>query len=204
MRVFFFYTCSVAFFISLLFFLRTFDKDTNHSLVVQKIYPIVESIILSFYFFHILRSKYRKSVLAISTFLLSSLFAFELFSETTKPSFLPMALQGMFFIVVILYYFFEAMQKITAVPIYFSSSFWILIAFLINFSGTFFLFLFSISVPNKNVQFINQYNIIYTIFTAIKDILLCYSILLNRSAGTAINDKNKYVQPNLDIEQFTV
>lgn len=63
-------------------------------------------------------------------------------------------------------------------PIYQRAIFWICVAFIVNSSGNFFLFLYSKNSYNDEV-FKRQYTIIYTTVTVIKNILLCISILIN-------------------------
>lgn len=68
------------------------------------------------------------------------------------------------------------MQDTLEEPIYQKPIFWVSVAFIINFSGNFFLFLFSTNSFN-NEAFRQQYIIIYTTVTVIKNILLCISII---------------------------
>jgi len=62
-------------------------------------------------------------------------------------------------------------------PIYQRAIFWICVAFIVNSSGNFFLFLYSKNSYNDEV-FKRQYTIIYTTVTVIKNLLLCISILI--------------------------
>ena len=65
-------------------------------------------------------------------------------------------------------------------PIYQRSIFWVSVAFIINFSGNFFLFLYSKNSFNDEV-FQRQYTIIYSSVTILKNILLCISLLINEN-----------------------
>jgi len=78
-------------------------------------------------------------------------------------------------------------ETIVIEPIYHKSIFWICVAFIINFSGNFFLFLFSKYSLNDEL-FKTQFTIIYSTVTIIKNLLLCLSIVLK--------DEHKQVESN--------
>jgi len=78
-------------------------------------------------------------------------------------------------------------EAIVVEPIYKRPIFWISVAFIINFSGNFFLFLYSQN-SYRDEEFQRQYTIIYSTVTFIKNILLCYSIL--------IKENNKKIDPH--------
>lgn len=69
-------------------------------------------------------------------------------------------------------------------PIYTKAIFWISVAFIINFSGNFFLFLYSKSSYNDEA-FKTQYTIIYTSVTIFKNLLLCISIFIKDQNETS-------------------
>ena len=71
-------------------------------------------------------------------------------------------------------------ESIVVEPIYHRAIFWISVAFIINFSGNFFLFLFSKNSYNDE-YFQKQYTIIYSTVTFIKNILLCVAILIKEN-----------------------
>jgi hypothetical protein len=75
------------------------------------------------------------------------------------------------------YYFFEVIQEVVAEPIYQKPVFWVSVAFIINFSGNFFLFLYSTNSYNDE-SFKKQYAIIYATVTVIKNILLSISVTI--------------------------
>lgn len=74
------------------------------------------------------------------------------------------------------------MQEAIAEPIYQRIVFWVSVAFIINFSGNFFLFIYSKNSFNDET-FQKLYTIIYTSVTVLKNILLCI--------GVARKDKNE-------------
>src|SRR5205823_2362185 len=104
---FLFYTINLAIFLTLLFFLRSFDDKKQDAIFVQRVYPIIESIILCFYYYLLIRLKHKTIIISVALLILCSTFIPEFFNDSLKPSFLPMALKGIFFILLILYFFLK-------------------------------------------------------------------------------------------------
>jgi hypothetical protein len=63
----------------------------------------------------------------------------------------------------------------TTIPMYQTIFFWIVIAFFIYSSGNFFLFLYRNNTIDNDTSR-QQYTIIYSTFTIVKDILLCIAL----------------------------
>lgn len=95
--------------------------------------------------------------------------------------FLPASVEHIALLIIIVYYFFEVMQETVVEPIYHKLIFWICVAFIINSSGNFFLFLYSKNSYKGDPNFKSQYTIIYTTVTIIKNLLLCISILIKET-----------------------
>ena len=74
-------------------------------------------------------------------------------------------------------------------------SFWISVAFLINFSGTFIVFLLGKSLIN---EFPSLYLIIVSTITIIKNILLCTAVIANKSLVVPKNHSSLPSDLNLD------
>jgi hypothetical protein len=77
-------------------------------------------------------------------------------------------------------------------------SFWISVAFLINFSGTFIVFLFGKSLIN---EFSSQYLVIVSTITIIKNILLCIAVIANKNLIVQKNHSPLPADLNLDSFQ---
>lgn len=78
-------------------------------------------------------------------------------------------------------------EVVVEVPIYQKTIFWISLAFIVNFSGNFFLFLFSKNSVQNDANFINQYTIIYSTVTTIKNLLLCITIFVKDNSNKESN-----------------
>ena len=192
------YSCSLSFFLILLLFFRNTKINPTIASIIPILYPIIECVLLSYFYYLLLRTKNKKIILFSATILLCFAFLIDFLFNKRNPSFLPLALEGFFYIVIIMYFFYEKVKYISNAPLYSISSFWISIAFLITFSGTFFLYLFSISMMNKDPAFKYQYNIIYGCFTILKNTLLCIAVFVNRTSNISI--KEKMIAPNLDLD----
>ncbi len=89
------------------------------------------------------------------------------------------------------------MQHVVIEPIYNKAIFWISVAFIINFSGNFFLFLYSKSSYDEEA-FKFQYTVIYTSVTIIKNILLCISIFIKERETKKSQDE----YASLDLDSY--
>lgn len=76
-----------------------------------------------------------------------------------------------------IYYFFDQLKQPNTLLIYSSISFWIIIAFLIYLSGTFFLFLYA-DDTRVDKAFRMQYYLINSSFYIFKNILLGVAMLM--------------------------
>lgn len=77
------------------------------------------------------------------------------------------------------------MKESVVEPIYQKAIFWISVAFIINSTGNFFLFLYAKFSYNVDVFKTPQYTIIYTTVTVLKNLLLCISILIKEKKENA-------------------
>lgn len=95
-------------------------------------------------------------------------------------------------------YLFIQLRGCTSLSIYSTFDFWIVITFLIYFSGTFFLYILAQSM-GRDVAFQKQYFVINIAFNILKNILLCIAMTMK------LNDtvkEEKSVIPQLDDELF--
>ena len=89
--------------------------------------------------------------------------------------FTPASVEHILLLIFIIYYFFEIIQHVTLEPLYQRAIFWISVAFIINSSGNFFLFLYSKN-SYGDPSFNTQYTLIYSTVTILKNVLLCVSV----------------------------
>ncbi len=198
-RVFFIYTLSIAFFLFLSLFYKLYLKDAIHQLIVNRVFLLVEFTLLSIYYFHLIKNCLKKIILPpiICFFFLYSIYDFYL-SKPGEFSFIPLVKECFFFILLIIYFLYEKIKFNVSASVYSLPSFWISVAFLIYFSGNFFLFLFSKSMF-KNPDFRFQYTIIYSSVTIIKNIFICTGIYTN---SLLLNKENTFLK-KIDIDLGT-
>lgn len=195
-KAFFVYTMLVVAFIFSLLSCRFIFHNHQTGLLLSRLFLVVECILLGLFYFFNLKSNKKIYFLVTGITLILCLFFYDLFTNNNKPSFLPLASEGIFFILIILYFFYEKVNFISETPLYSLPSFWISVGLLISFSGTFFLYLVSVTMA-QDPSFRNLYNSIYGTFTVIKNILLCvgiYSIQIDLSKV-----KEFKLIPNLDL-----
>ena len=67
--------------------------------------------------------------------------------------------------------------------------FWLAVAYFINFSGNFLLFLYSYSA-DKAKDFKTNYTVIYSTVTITKNILLCIAVAVKENTTNSFTSKN--------------
>lgn len=201
-KVFFFYTLFLAVLLSLSLYFKFIQNNKAHQLIVNRFALVSEFILLSVYYYAFLKLK-RKKILFITAsvfFVAYSLYDYLITKDPLDFSYRPLVIECLFFALVIIYFFYEKLQFSVNMPILHTPEFWVSVAFLLYFSGNFFLFLFSTSML-KNPEFRNQYVIIYGTVTITKDILLTVAVIVHAYIGYSRNDNSGLNEPmkiNLD------
>ena len=177
-KVFFLYTLFIAILVVVGFSLLYIFKSKENYYLVVRVYNVMEYTVLAFFFSFYIKNKLIKKALLLSVviYFLFCIFNFAIEKKPGMP-FVPATVEHILLLIFIIYYFFEVMQETVLEPIYQKAIFWISVAFIINSSGNFFLFLYSKNSFNDEI-FKKQYTIIYVIVTVIKNLLLCISILI--------------------------
>ncbi len=177
-RIFFIYTILIAILVIIGFSLLYILKSRESYFLIVRVYIVIEYTLLAYFFSFYIKSRIVNKILFFSV-LAYFLFCIYSYANEQIPAmpFLPLSVEHIILLCFIIYYFFEVMQEIVLEPIYQKAIFWISVAFIINSAGNFFLFLYSKSSYNDS-HFQQQYTIIYTTVTVIKNILLCISILI--------------------------
>jgi len=196
--VFFLYTILIAILVVIGFSLLYIYKSTENYHSVVRAYVIIEYLLLTYLFTLYIRNTLVKKAILFSQlgFLLFCIYDYFI-AKTPGLPFVPASIGHILLLIFIVYFFFEIMQEMVVEPIYHKAAFWISVAFIINSSGNFFLFLYSKNSYNDEI-FKKQYTIIYTTVTVIKNLILCISIL--------IKEKQEPQSPNqlvdIDLDSF--
>lgn len=181
-KVFFVYSCVIALGIALtvlLFYTLHYDQAY---LTLLRVVLILEFSLISIYYALMLKTRISNLLILTANLLFWGL-CFYVFTKIPVQKFpvylrYLLAIECLFFIVVIVYDFFKKMQYCLNEPIYYNSSFWISVAFLIYFSGNVLLFIYLGSLGLDPI-FIQYYSIIYSFFSILKDLLFAIAVLVH-------------------------
>lgn len=195
-KAFFVYVFIYAVIILLVLLFRYFLDNRIVTALLKRFAIIIEFTLLCIYYSNILIDKNFKKLfyVVIPSFTFLSFYDYYVSVERVI-SFIPLVIECLFFLILIIYFFYEKIQYNLSTPIYHSMNFWISTAFLIYFSGNFFLFLYS-KAAVKNEAFKIQYNLIYNFFTIVKNLLLSIAIIINNRYD--INSDDLLIQPELN------
>lgn len=199
MRIFFAYLLNLFIFSTALLVLRENGYIKTYGLRLQNIYPIFETFFVSLFFYHLLHSKYKAWFIITGACSLTVFFLASFFSNTNDLPLFPWVLEEIFFLTIILFSFYEKLNRITESPIYAIPNFWISFGFLIYFAGTFFLYLVSISVPDKTTEYKQQFNLVVACFSIIKNTLFLIALYTNKQ--NELNNK-KSIIPKFNFEDY--
>ena len=171
MKVFFIYSIILAIFISVGYYSIWIVAKKQLYFIELRIFYIFEFLLCAAFFYFLLKNKVVKKIIlySIIPFCFFCIYTFAK-SNPLKFDTFPTLVEFLFFILVILYYFFEKMSNVSRVPLYQSISFWLCVGLFIYFTGTFFYFLMVNS--SKDPSLIKLMKIIYSIVSISKDIIL--------------------------------
>ena len=200
MRVFFIFTFVLALFLILCLSSLYIIESYPLYEIMYRTFIVLEYSLLAYYFTLIILNKKLNTIILVSIagFALFSIFDY-LKSDKFYLSFYPQLIECIMFLFIIVYVFYEKMKNDLTTPIYQLPVFWISIAFLIYFSGNFFLFLYSKnSIQNQEFKF--WYHLIYGTVTIMKNLLLCIGIYQTKYIITPVTSSDQFA--NLDLDLF--
>ena len=138
---------------------------------------------LILFFGLLLKNKIFKSfsLLTVIPFIVYCFYDFYKSEPNTFNNFPPL-LEFSFFILVLIFYFFEKMRVVTTIPLYQSISFWICVGLFIYFTGNLFYLIFITSTKDKHL--ISQMQIIYSCVTIAKNLIIALACLAHERLET--------------------
>ena len=107
-------------------------------------------------------------------------------------------IESLIVILLCIYYLFIQIKGTNSLVIYSTFNFWVIITFLIYFSGTFFLYILAQELK-YNVAFRKDYFIINISFNILKNILLC--VAMTMKSNDIVNEQKSAI-PELDEDFF--
>jgi hypothetical protein len=203
-KAFFVYTALYGLIIILVLFFRYYLDNRAVTAILKRLAIVIEFTILCTYFNQIIINRNIKRVLPLAVFMFVVLACYDYYTSVERViSFMPLVIECLFFILLIVYFFYEKVQFSLLTPIYLAMSFWISTGFIIYFSGNFFLFLYSKAAVKDDV-FKMQYNLVYNFFTILKNILLSVGIIIHNPRN--FQNDNISIQPDLNnsLDPFSV
>ena len=198
-RVFFIYVAAVALFIIVGVIGRYCFGSSEFFYMVTRVYDVTEYTLLAYFFYLIIRNKYIGKIV-IYSIIPFIIYCFYDYLSAKEPgfAFLPLVVECLTLLAVLIYIFYEKMNYLFDTPIYQTSFFWVAVAFIIYFAGSFFLFLYSKNSFHDKA-FNIQYIILYSCVTISKDILLCISTFIKDkteiSEGFPIENSPEFFHP---------
>ena len=197
LRVFFIYCIFLSIF-SVLGSFTLFNQSSKYNyFIVVRLYTIVEyalfSILLSKFIYGLKVKKVL--VLSIIPFFTFATLNWFLYKDTFSEY--PLLIEFIFFILAIIYFFYEKMKSSSLLPIYNSIHFWICVGLFVYFTGNFFYILLVEYSTQASAEVKNQLKLIYSVVTITKNLLLGLSLLASEKTvieenETMMNFSNEY------------
>jgi hypothetical protein len=175
-------------------------RSTNTTILFA-LYNIVEFSFLGYFFYLIFRKQIEKKItfyIGISYILFASI-DFIYFNKWKAFDSFASGIESIIIILLCIYFLFSQIKGSNSLLIYSTFNFWVVITFLIYFSGTFFLYLIADSM-RENVYFQKLYFIINISFNILKNILLC--VAMTMKINHTIDKQPTPSLPELDDDIF--
>jgi hypothetical protein len=166
-----------------LFFFALIKHLTNNQFITYRIFTLVEySLVTSFLYINI-KSKGFKRIIVILSVLFLTFSIFDLINSGSKTfDSSPTGIACILILSYSIYYLFEKIKTPDSLFLYSTANFWIVVALIIFFSGTFFIYIFSQSNFN-NPDFKSTFNIINSSFNILKNLLFSIAFLIKPEKG---------------------
>lgn len=180
-----------------------FYLQSIHSSFVISLFSIFTVVEYSFFCYFLIfalpKDLFKKLVFFTwAGFLLFALIDYLFLSHSQEFDSFTSGIESIIVISFCVYYLFSQIRLSNNLLIYSTFNFWVVITFLIYFSGTFFLYLMTESM-RENVAFQKQYFIINISFNILKNILLC--VAMTMKLNHAVNQQKPAI-PELDDDLF--
>ena len=163
-------------------------------------FTIVEYSFFCYFIYIVLPKKFVKKIVPFiwALFVLAALIDILYFNKHNEFDSLSSGIESIIILIFCIYYLFSQIKGSNSLIIYSTFNFWVVISFLIYFSGTFFLYLFTNSMP-FNHSFQKIYFIINISFNILKNALLC--VAMTMKLNDTVNQQKTMI-PNLDDGLF--
>ncbi|MCY7291690.1 MAG: hypothetical protein LH615_05840 [Ferruginibacter sp.] len=161
----------MAIFISLGYYFVWITGKKQFYFIELRFYYFIEYVLIAMFFYYLIEKLFVRKLILLSI-IPFAIFCIYIYIESDPLKFnnYPPLVEFSFFIIVILYYFYEKISNVSRIPLYHSISFWLCVGLFIYFTGNFFYYLMVNS--SKDPAFLKLTKIIYIIVSISKDIIL--------------------------------
>ncbi len=116
---------------------------------------------------------------------------YDLFSSTYNSfDSVPSGITSLVFLIYCISYLFEKVQDPTSLFLYSSPTFWVVVALIIYFAGTFFPFIYAQSHMLED-KFVSEYDLIHDPLYIIKNLLFAFAMLIKDKTLKSAYPMNK-------------
>ena len=152
----------------------------DYSFYILSTFSIVEYSLFAYFLYMAFKERVFKIVLIFCSVLFYSIALVNMFKGKRTESFdsLSASLESSLLIIYSIFYLYEQIKDPTVFYIYYSKKFWIIIAFLLYFSSTLFLFIYAVNLTREQYKF---YWSINNIFDALKNLLFAVSFTMRKN-----------------------
>ncbi len=173
-----------------------YGSNKHNTLWIGNLFTIIEGLFLFYYFLIISREKFNRNITLLfsSIFLATWLIQNIVLGKFLRLDNLSVGVESLLLIILAILFFFQIVRKSDDLLIYTRPNFWIVTAFLIYASGTFFLYIsWNALSQMKSANAI--YTLINAIFLILKNVLLTVAFLLKEPVETkkTLNQRTKYL-----------
>lgn len=151
---------------------------TKNEFLAYRIFTVIEYLLISSYLHYIIKSiSFKKLILILSIgFILFSLFDL-INSKSNSFDSSPTGVACILILFYSIFYLFEKINKPDSLFLYSTPDFWIVVALIIFFSGTFFIYIFSQTNYN-DPTFKSTFTLINASFSLLKNLMFSIAFLI--------------------------
>ena len=143
-----------------------------HPFLGWRMFTVIEFIVLSVYFHKIISNKIIKKIIPVIATVFVLFCLYDLF--TSKSSYfdsVPVAVEAILILGYCVIFLFQQLKSPDSLFLYSTPTFWVIVAFLIYFAGTFFVFIYAQNYYG-NEHFDRNYTLINSTFLLLRNIFI--------------------------------
>ena len=152
-------------------------KIVNSEKIFVSLFTLAEFLFFGRYIYQIIENKRFKKIIIITSIVFCLFLIIYFFSvEFRFFDSVPVGTEAILVIAFSVYYFFEQINTPKTLFIYNTSSFWVVVGFLLYLAGSFFIFIYASYVPFDEIR---KFWFVTFIFNTLKNIFISIGILVS-------------------------